>query len=215
MFKRALPMETPERILIVYLKTGGGHITLAQIIAQKILARGDGAEAVLRNGFAPGQFFCRSLFETGYHLTSIAARGAYSLYYDINLIPWVLRITTALVNLRTRYHLRRIVRREGITRIVCLHFALGPGCRFAADRAGRKVPVFVVVTDPFTAHPSWFLAPDAHYIVFSRELKTHMREKFGIEDARIFPFVLKDEYTRPQETESAGGKKGVFSVLVT
>jgi processive 1,2-diacylglycerol beta-glucosyltransferase/1,2-diacylglycerol 3-beta-galactosyltransferase len=203
-----------EKILMVYLETGSGHVTLARIIAQKIIERNPHTEVVLKNGFGPGQFFCRSLFESGYHLTSMFARGSYSLFYDINTIPWILRITVILVNWRTKIFLERLIRRERITKVVCLHFALGPGCRYAIDRVNKNIPLFIVVTDPFTAHPSWFLVRDAHYAVFSEEIKKHIWDTYGYEDVKIFPYVLKDEYAQP-ETSRRANPPPVYNVLVT
>jgi processive 1,2-diacylglycerol beta-glucosyltransferase/1,2-diacylglycerol 3-beta-galactosyltransferase len=208
-----------QKILMVYLETGGGHITLAQILANKIGERfGANTEVILENGFGRGQFFVRSLFETGYHLTSMIARGAYSLFYDLNTVPWILAFTSVFVNWRTKTYLERLILRERVTKVVCLHFALGPACRLALDKIGKNIPFIVVVTDPFTAHPSWFLVRDAHYVVFSAEIKKHIRDAYGIRDARVFSFVLKDEYSLPagKEGESCGKSPPLtYNVLIT
>jgi processive 1,2-diacylglycerol beta-glucosyltransferase/1,2-diacylglycerol 3-beta-galactosyltransferase len=57
--------------------------------------------------------------------------------------------------------------------------------------------VHVVVTDPFTAHPMWFMQPGVQYIVFSQSLKDSCVQA-GINEQliKVFPFVINEKFTR-------------------
>ena len=208
-----------QRILVLYLKTGGGHISIAGIIARR-LEQQCGAEVFLADGFAPHQVMARAFFLGGYHITTAALRGAYSVFYDINLIKPILNITHALVSWRTSVHIARLIVRKKITKIVCTHFALGVSCQTTLRRLGAAAPLVMVVTDPFTAHPAWFTTVGAHFVVFSRELQRRARDEFGI-TARVFPFVLSEEFSvaasptaAPGDVQRSADKSGAFHVLL-
>lgn len=192
-------MSKKQRILFLYLNTGSGHLTPARILASHLTERyGDSVECMLLNGFSPKQYFSRLLFERGYHFTNTFIHGAYSVFYDINTIPCVLRLTTLLTLVRTAPFLARYIREYGITKVVCLHFALGPAAKSALRTLGNTIPLILIVTDPFTAHPAWFLVKSAQYIVFSHMLQEQAR-LHGIRHAAVFPFILKKEFARSPE----------------
>jgi processive 1,2-diacylglycerol beta-glucosyltransferase/1,2-diacylglycerol 3-beta-galactosyltransferase len=61
-----------------------------------------------------------------------------------------------------------------------------------------QIPVLTVVTDPFTAHPLWFLKHDQHFIVFSERLKQHcIRHGIQEDSLHLFPFVLEEKFSNP------------------
>jgi processive 1,2-diacylglycerol beta-glucosyltransferase/1,2-diacylglycerol 3-beta-galactosyltransferase len=212
-----------QKILVLYLKTGSGHLTVAQILEKKITeCYGDRVQVILREGFAGNQFLARLFFESGYHAALTVLRGSYSVFYEFNCIPFFLKITNTLIKLRTQSYLERCIRQYGITKIVCLHCAL-VDVSVSVIRKNRKLPLAIVVTDPFTAHPSWFAANDAHYAVFSDELKNTVLQKFDIPDIRVFPYALKDEFSARQSRnrcvsdKAASGdsrQNGAFRVLI-
>ncbi|MDR3284521.1 MAG: hypothetical protein LBS97_05025 [Treponema sp.] len=204
-----------ERILLLYLNTGSGHITPARILAGALESQGN-VKAFLENGFSSGQYFARSLFEQGYHFSSMYARSCYSLFYDINTIPPFLKLTTALVNWHTAPYIEHLIRKHRITRIVCMHFALAPAAWHAVQQVNPGIPFFVIVTDPFTAHPSWFIVKRARYIVFSQELRQKILRDYGIRDCTVFPFILKPEFRGIQGAGHVSGSRNnqAFSVLI-
>jgi UDP-N-acetylglucosamine:LPS N-acetylglucosamine transferase len=57
--------------------------------------------------------------------------------------------------------------------------------------------VITVVTDPFTAHPIWFLQKNQNYVVFSDILKDKCVDR-GINKNKlhVFPFVLDSKFSR-------------------
>ncbi len=210
-------MNKQQRVLFLYLNTGNGHITPARILAQNIQKRyGDTVEPILLNGFSSKQYFLKTLFERGYHFTNTFVRGAYSLFYDINTIPFVLRLTTLSTLVQTVPFLTKYIQENGITKIVCLHFALCPAAASAIRKCTGKIPLIIVVTDPFTAHPSWFLIKRAQYIVFSNDLKEQAVSK-GIQDVTVFPFVLKPDFNGISSISAAAAlqqNRKTFRVLV-
>jgi processive 1,2-diacylglycerol beta-glucosyltransferase/1,2-diacylglycerol 3-beta-galactosyltransferase len=53
-----------------------------------------------------------------------------------------------------------------------------------------------VVTDPFTAHPFWFINKRQHFILFSERLKKHaIKLKLPEANLQVFPFILDEKYS--------------------
>ena len=216
-----------ERILFLYLDTGSGHVTTARILKSKVaeMAQQMGAQAnkpvetLLLNAFSPKQKCAHVIWEEGYRFSTAFDRGIYSLFYDVNLIPAVLRLTTALVGWHTAPYLEKAIRRERITHIVCTHFAAVPAAWKAShvvgQKAGRDIPVTVVVTDPFSAHPAWFIVKEARYVVFSEEMRRYALTQ-GAKDVTVWPFVLGEQYKLGQgEPDINKSVNPAFNVLVT
>ncbi|HEY6907706.1 MAG TPA: glycosyltransferase, partial [Ignavibacteriaceae bacterium] len=67
----------------------------------------------------------------------------------------------------------------------------------AVRKLKLDIPIYTIVTDPFTAHPMWFLRKDQRFIVFSERLKQTLSA--GIEKGRVevFPFILEEKFSQP------------------
>lgn len=213
-----------QKILFVYLNTGNGHVAPAKVLKNDLLTRygEENVEVSICHGFGENQKFARFFFEDGYHISSAAIPGSYSLFYDINTWSPMLQITRHLVAWNTTAHIEKLIEEHGITKVVCFHFAIAG----AVNRAIRKVqnknpekpkiPFVIVVTDPFSAHPSWFLEKNADFVVFSNTLKNEVKKNYGIgcnesndnKDFKVgrinsFPFILNPVYREKNLKESS------------
>jgi 1,2-diacylglycerol 3-beta-galactosyltransferase len=82
-------------------------------------------------------------------------------------------------------------------KIVIFHFFLIKPVFEIIKKFELDISVITVVTDPFTAHPIWFLQKGQNYIVFSELLKEKCIER-GIDpnNLEVFPFVLDSKFSR-------------------
>jgi processive 1,2-diacylglycerol beta-glucosyltransferase/1,2-diacylglycerol 3-beta-galactosyltransferase len=200
-----------RKILFLYLDTGGGHKGPARILAEELESQyGDELSVELLNGFSPKQHFARLFFEIGYRLACTYLPAAYSFFYDLTTLPPALHCTKALCSWRTAPFLERYIREHGITEVVTFHFVIAPAAVRAIRRVNPAISFLIVVTDPFTVHPSWFLAKDQHFIVYTDSLKEDIIRTYRIPAERItvLPFVLNKQFRMPfSEADIAGLKE--------
>ncbi len=202
-----------QKVLFLYLRTGGGHLAPAKAISSYLDAHCAGeVETALVDGLEKSSRAVRFLLEDGYRILQSRARWAYELLYATNKFQpvalWNLKIVSSLV----KSHLKEVIRREQPTKIVVLHFFLIKPIYDALREERIDVPVITVVTDPFTAHPMWFAAKDRQFIVFSERLKCRCVE-LGIpaENLRLFPFPVSERFSQPmseQERQEARSRFG-------
>ncbi len=184
-----------EKYLFLYLNTGNGHKAPAMALKEE-LEKNYNAEVLLMPGFAPKQVIARSFFEDGYHATTAAMPAAYSAFYDITTNKIVLRLCKAGCTVVTQFYLRKILKKHQITKVVCFHFAVGPAAKRAIQAVNPKIPYIVNITDPFTAHPAWYLVKNASFIAYSNRLKDEMVQNHGIKAEKIgvFPFIIGAQF---------------------
>lgn len=71
-----------------------------------------------------------------------------------------------------------------------------------------------VVTDPYTAHPIWFLEKRNNFIVFSEELKANLVSNEGIKTERItvFPFIINPKFCKPTPIQKQLAVRGSLGI---
>ena len=191
-------MNLCKRLLFLYLDTGNGHAQPARELARRCAGK-SGIEIFLRHGFAPSNKFQRFFYESLYSLSMRYLRPAYSLFYEATKPRIVLRVLAFLLARRNRAYMQELIRSLGITEIVCFHFAVTPIIVAALKALHKKLPLTVIVTDPFTAHPAWFLYGEydfvnVRYVVFSEQMKQHAQKTYGIRSCRVFPFITAPDF---------------------
>ncbi|TVQ92036.1 MAG: hypothetical protein EA393_04090 [Bacteroidetes bacterium] len=188
-----------KKHLFLYLKTGGGHLAPARSIANYIkIKHQDKVHPVLTDGFIGVSKFIRYFVEDGYRLSQAKAIWLYELLYAINKISNVAKLTAFIISIFIKPHLKKQIIEENPSKLVIFHFFLIKPVLEIVKENQLSIPVVVVVTDPFTAHPIWFLEKSPKFIVFSDQLKGHCIQK-GIdkESVSVFPFILDEKFTRP------------------
>jgi processive 1,2-diacylglycerol beta-glucosyltransferase/1,2-diacylglycerol 3-beta-galactosyltransferase len=153
-------------------------------------------ETVLADGFAGVTGIIRKPIEDGYRQAQARAPWAYEFLYALNKLPGVARLSCALVAWFVRRPLARLLATERPDKIVVLHFFLVRPVYQVLHAAGQRVPVVTVVTDPFTAHPIWFLQPGQRLVVFSRQLQQQLQpvaHRFA--SINVFPFTIDERFS--------------------
>ena len=113
------------------------------------------------------------------------------------LITTVSKFTAALVSYFVKPGIERQILETRPKKIVVFHFFLIKPVFEILKSHNLEIPVITVVTDPFTAHPIWFLQKEQNYVVFSDTLKEKCIER-GIDknNLHVFPFVLDSKFSQ-------------------
>jgi UDP-N-acetylglucosamine:LPS N-acetylglucosamine transferase len=186
-----------EKYLFLYLKTGGGHLAPAKAVANKIKTKHkSNVEIELADGLSDSKRVVKTIIEDGYKTAVNKAAWTYELLYLIHKLSIVSRFTATLVAYFIKPGLEKFILESKPDKIVLFHFFLIKPVFEIIETYNLGIPVITVVTDPFTAHPIWFLQKSQNYIVFSGILRDKCIDK-GIDEnkIRVFPFVLDSRFS--------------------
>ncbi len=193
------------KYLLFYLKTGGGHFAPAKSVCEYVQEQySEQVEPVLVDGLSRVRPVVRYLLEDGYRFLQSDAQWFYKLLYLVNKLSFIAGLNRSLVAHFVRPFLEELILREKPEKIIIFHFFLiKPVQDIIRDRC-LSVRVVTVVTDPFTAHPLWFVEKNIDFIVFSDNLKRFCVAR-GISADRIsvFPFVVDRKFSRPLPSDEA------------
>lgn len=187
-----------KKYLFFYLNTGNGHLAPAKAVSEKILSkRKADVEIILSDGLKGSRPFIKRIIEKGYHNAVNKAVWIFEFLYALHKIKSISRITAFLVSYFVEQSVEKQILRYKPEKIVVFHFFLIKPVFKIVKKHSLDIPVITVVTDPFTAHPIWFLQKDQRYIVFSDLLKEKCVSR-GIapDNIKVFPFVLDQKYSR-------------------
>ena len=193
-----------QRIGFLYLKTGGGHISGATALIDRLAEKyPQGASYILKNGFKEKNRLARIFFEKGYLATSNYFELGYVAFYQLTKSKTVLNFCRWLLRPFIVRNLVEFLKAEKITKLVCLHEILIPLARIAIDRVNPAIPLISIVMDPFTVHPLWFYTKNTELIVFSQKLQKEAIECYGFKPERVhqFPIMLSRNFDRRYTTE--------------
>lgn len=188
-----------KNYLFLYLKTGGGHQAPARSIANYIHAKfGDKASVTLFDGFTGVNKWVKTIIEDGYRKSQDTVLGLFELLYAFHKLSFVASITAIIISWFVKPQLEKFILKKSPDHIVIFHFFLIRPVIEIVKRNKLDIPVLVVVTDPFTAHPIWFLDKRPRFVVFSQKLKNYAMQS-GINEKviKVFPFILDEKFTRP------------------
>ncbi|PID29196.1 MAG: hypothetical protein CR982_03310 [Candidatus Cloacimonadota bacterium] len=185
-----------KKFLFLYLKTGGGHLSTARSIEECILSSKEDVEIILADGLNNGNKFMKSIIEEGYRLSQSIALWVYEILYGIHKIKTVSKLTSNFVASFVRDEIFRLIKLHNPEKIVIFHFFLVDPVLKVLKELNLNIPVLTVVTDPYTAHPMWFLHNDQNYVVFSRKVLENSAKKMGVpeENINIFPYILNEKF---------------------
>jgi 1,2-diacylglycerol 3-beta-galactosyltransferase len=187
-----------EKYLFLYLKTGGGHLAPAKAVANKIMSkRRNKVDIELTDGLTGTNLPLKKILEDGYDYSVNNVKWVFEFLYFINKLTAVAKLTSVITGYFMEPSLRRLVLSLEPKKIVVFHFFLIRPVYRILRKLNLDIPVITVVTDPFTAHPIWFLQKGQNFIVFSELLKEKCIEK-GIDKnaLKVFPFVMDSKFSR-------------------
>jgi processive 1,2-diacylglycerol beta-glucosyltransferase/1,2-diacylglycerol 3-beta-galactosyltransferase len=199
-----------KKILFLYLKTGGGHEAPARSVAKYLNKyKNDEIKSVLIDGFEKNKGIANLIVVDGYRFLQNKAKWIFELIYAVHKIRIVSELSAYLVSINTQKYLNETILNEKPYKIVIFHFFLIKPVYNILKANKLNIPILTVVTDPYSAHPLWFLNKNQNFIVFSRQLKEKLILD-GIKETNInvFPFILDEKFSkRATQDEIAVYKK--------
>ncbi len=188
-----------KRQLFLYLKTGGGHLAPARSLANYLQSRyPEKAKPLLHDGFKGVNKWLKYTIEDGYRKSQANAVWVFEMLYALNKIRWIASVTALFVSWFVIPHLEKIIQKEKPSKIVIFHFFLIKPVLAVLKKNQWQIPVITLVTDPFTAHPIWFLENKMQFIVFSERVKRYaVSQNVDLSSITVYPFVLDEKFSRP------------------
>jgi 1,2-diacylglycerol 3-beta-galactosyltransferase len=186
------------KYMFLYLKTGGGHLAPAKAVAEEIKTKKKGnIEIQLVDGLSESNTLVKKIIEDGYKTAINKAVWAYEFLYLLHKLEIISRFTAWLVSFFIKPVLEKKILLDNPRKIVIFHFFLIKPVFEIIKKFELDITVITVVTDPFTAHPIWFLQKGQNYIVFSELLREKCIDS-GIKpgNLEVFPFVLDSKFSR-------------------
>jgi UDP-N-acetylglucosamine:LPS N-acetylglucosamine transferase len=186
------------KYLFLYLKTGGGHIAPAKAVAEKIKTkRRVDVDILLVDGLSDSNIIVKKIIEDGYKNAINKAAWTYELLYALHKFTVIAKLTASIISYFVKPGIERQILETKPKKIVVFHFFLIKPVFEILKTQKLDIPVITVVTDPFTAHPLWFLQKGQNYVVFSDILKDKCIEQ-GINknNLHVFPFVLDSKFSQ-------------------
>ncbi len=191
-------MQSKKKFLMLYLKTGGGHLAPAKAISGYMQHHhSDSADPVLVDCLENTPAFVKFIIEDGYRITQSKAKWLFEILYAINKIQLVAMLTCFAVGLFIKPHLKKVIAKEKPDKIISLHFFILKPLFDVIKKTKLNIPVITLVTDPFTPHTMWFLNKKQHFILFSEKLAEKIKSKLPESTVNIFPFVLDEKFSSP------------------
>ncbi len=187
-----------ENYLFFYLKTGGGHLSTAKSVAEKMKnEQNSNVDIILADGLAESKTFLKKILEDGYKNSVNRAVWTFELLYALHKIKLVSIITASIISHLVKRGIEKQIIESKPKKIAVFHFLLVKPIVEIIKKHNLDIPVITVVTDPFTAHPIWFLQKNQNYLVFSETLKQKCIDK-GIDEShlQVFPFPLNNKYSQ-------------------
>lgn len=193
-----------QTYLFFYLKTGGGHLAPARSVA-KYLEKNypDKIKTILVDGLEKSPKMTKRFIEDGYRWSQNYFQKAYELLYAINKIRPLARLSQWVIGRDLLPHIEEQILSNSPAKIINFHFMLIRPISETIRKYGLDIPVITVVTDPYTAHPFWFLNKNQDFILFSPELKEFYTRKNVPENRmHVFPFILDEKFTDSPKAEN-------------
>jgi processive 1,2-diacylglycerol beta-glucosyltransferase/1,2-diacylglycerol 3-beta-galactosyltransferase len=189
--------ESKKKYHLLFLNTGGGHLAPAKSIANCIeKLSSNNIEPILIDGFEKADKMIQYFVEDGYRKLQSGGKWFYQFLYALYHIPFVTYLNDLILSPSISPNLESRILEDRPEKIIIFHFFLIRPVYKIIKKYKLKISVFTVVTDPFTAHPFWFINKRQHFILFSERLKKHaMKLKLPEANLHVFPFILDEKYS--------------------
>lgn len=206
--KRTMNKQTYQ---FFYLKTGNGHYAPAKALANELKQKHDSQiEPLLIDGLPAHKTFARRIIIDGYGYSINKAKWAYELLYALHKIKIIAYLSSVIVHFITFRYIEEKILTQKPDSIIILHFFLIKPILKAVKKHNLNINTTIIVTDPFTAHPIWFLQKNQKFIVFSEKLKNDLIIKHAVKEQNInvFPFIIDEKFTvKLSEKEKVAAKQ--------
>jgi len=189
-----------SKILFLYLKTGGGHLAPAKAVSSWVQANSiQDVEIDLYDGFTGVSPIVKHTIEDGYRISQSRFKIIFEALYAINKFKPIAKLTSWIISKVVMANLEKYILSASPSKIVIFHFFLIKPTLKILRKHKLTTPVVTVITDPFTAHPIWFLERPKSIIVFSNKLKRELIDNKGYDDSSVlvFPFTVNPKFSAP------------------
>jgi processive 1,2-diacylglycerol beta-glucosyltransferase/1,2-diacylglycerol 3-beta-galactosyltransferase len=201
-------MREKRKYLLMYLKTGGGHLAPAKAVHNYLKDNfSESVDTQLIYGFEKTPRWVRFIIEDGYRILQYKGRWFFEFLYAFNKIPLFGKLSCYSVAGYMRRYLERTILSEKPDKIIIFHFFLIQPIFNVLKKNRLDIEVHTVVTDPFTPHPMWFMWGSINFIAFSKKLKDRINKKFKEEISAAFNFVLDNKFSEKMDAESIASAK--------
>ncbi len=193
-------VSSGKKYLFFYLKTGGGHYAPAKAIADMMADNSNTGSTVvsLADGMDNAPNWIKRFIVDGYSFSQSRFIKLFEIVYAFHKVRFIAKMSAIIVS-RTLYKsiACRIELEQPIV-IVNFHFFLISPIKKVVDSLKTNIRVITVVTDPFSAHPLWFLERKQELIVFSEKV-VHDACKAGIKKELVkkFSFPVDKKFSVP------------------
>jgi len=187
----------PQKILFLYLHYGEGHLSSSKTLASYLSNKyGKNTNCVFVDGMGESKLV-KYMFEDSWRLSLKGLGVIPTLSYALNLQSGISNTSTKIFTLFVKSYLKEVFLREKPDKIIIMHGLMTCPAEVALDELGLKVPIIVVITDPFTLFPFWLTGKNVHYILFSDEAKRAALKKH-INKKRItqLPYFVNEKYSK-------------------
>jgi processive 1,2-diacylglycerol beta-glucosyltransferase/1,2-diacylglycerol 3-beta-galactosyltransferase len=105
-------------------------------------------------------------------------------------------------------YLKETIKKEKPEKILIFHFFLIRPVYRLIKKEKLECSVYTIVTDPFTAHPIWFLNKNQNFILFSEKLRKRCIDN-GIpaKNINVFPFIIAEKFSGKKNKINISGSK--------
>lgn len=179
------------------MKTGGGHLAPAKSLCKEINRITEGKiSPKLIDGFHGSGKFIKELIEGGYRRSQSKAVWTFELLYMITKIRFIALFAAKFVSYFVKKNLKKVILENKPKKIVIFHFFLIIPLNQIIRELKLETEVITVVTDPYTAHPIWFLEKNQNLVIFSDELKQKLSHMEPSSKMNVFPFIIDEKFSK-------------------
>jgi UDP-N-acetylglucosamine:LPS N-acetylglucosamine transferase len=201
----------PERILFLYLPTGGGHVSNAKAMGG-VLEKKYGAQVKIYDPVSAGTLFGGALLEDGYRIASLKVPFVWKAMFKANEIKANMRFAQAFTGAMARLGLRTILDEWRPTIVVCVHHLL----LAEVSRMLRKRPSMrgiVVATDPFVPPAMWAEGHEFPILCYSEEAVDTFKA-YGVPAERLsaHSIIINDKFTQRVSEEAKLANKAALGL---
>ncbi|MFH1174205.1 MAG: glycosyltransferase [archaeon] len=196
------------KIFLMYLKTGGGHLSLAKALASGIKGK---AVPVLVDVIEESPF-SKAILEDMHQFSYSNAKWIIEFTYAMHKVPVISEGNSALLHALVKDYLKKRLLKEKPDKIVILHALLIKTVRECLKELKLSIPVTVLIADPFTVHPLWYTAKHAEYLCFTEGVR-RIAAKRGIK-VTVYPFVFDDAFLKKPTAVQVRSWRDKFGIPV-
>ncbi len=204
-----------QKILYLYLNTGGGHISGAKALSHAMEEAHPGeCENFMLDALDPKSKFIRNVVEEGYKVSVQDHPWLWPITFESSKFSLVQQIELMVLRPWIKPHLKKYIQEQGITKIVILHFLLIQLVHEILIEEGWSIPMVTVVMDPFTVHPFWFIRKDRPLVVFSHQAKGDaLKHRVDPQMIKVIPLMLRRHFERPMPADLIALEKTKFGFI--